>query len=199
MKKKDFTPKYAIETCQLMSMYRVSTLEVYGVNVYVPKTYLDKFLNFERSLIKHEISPSLYTTTILVLLRGWCKQKRLTYVPMNTFLGKWAMERYLKVAHSKSVEILGIDAEVHAELLHSELLVARAHMRKTVEAGRAVPMENTVEELVPMLSQEWLNMWNDKVDRPVTIEALDIIAYEYRLRKQYKTYRAVAKALLNGQ
>ena len=197
MRAKASTPKFQVETCQLIFMYRAATQKIYNVNVFVPKSRLNRFLQFEKSLIMHEMSPSLYTTTTLTILQKWVKQKGLDYVPINVFLGKWAMERFLKVYQSQTVEIMGLDAAKHAELLHSELLVARAHMKRTIEAGQEVPMDLSVGKLKSMLSQDWLQLYRSGQERQVTSEALDIICYELKLRKKYSTYKAIAEALLS--
>jgi hypothetical protein len=120
-----------------------------------------------------------YTEVVLKLLKKWTEDKGMDFIPIPTFLSTFALGRYLSVADSQTVEVADDEFD---EMLHSELLVGRLFIAKYVETRGDFKLRDAVEELAPLLSQNWLDVYESGFSvRPVA-ESVEIIAQENGVR-----------------
>jgi hypothetical protein len=99
--------------------------------------------------------------------------------------------RYLSVADSQTVEVADDEFD---EMLHSELLVGRLFIAKYVETRGDFKLRDAVEELAPLLSQNWLDVYESGFNvRPVA-ESVKIIAQENGVRAN--NYLDIADVLI---
>lgn len=166
---------------ELARLYQEVIHKVYGVSTFIPKKHISKFLVMEDDLRFEGIGLLDYTNTVAKALKGWATKHNLKYIPINVFCGDWALKVYKRIDRSKSVELSTPTEDLEQELIHNELLVARAYIEcNLVECKR---LSVVVCELRTMLSQLWLTMYEeDKAARAKIMDVvIPILCDEYNL------------------
>jgi len=177
MSKRGSKSKYVVDTSQLALLYEQYHRKIFNNSrIRVYKKLIPDFLEFEKVLRDEGISYKDYTETVLKLLEKWAEDKGMDFVPIPTFLSTFGLGRYLSVVDSQTVEV--VDDNEFNEMLHSELLVGRLFIAKYVETRGDFKLRDAVEELTPLLSQDWLDAYESGfIVRPIA-EAVEIIAQE---------------------
>ena len=163
---------------QLVRFYKAANMQIFGKYPYIPVKCIDRFKKFEAELNKAGISPKDYAYTVVRILVNWVRGKNMHYVPVNTFLGQWALSRYNKIVNSETVTI-AVDEDEHDRMLHTELMVARQYIYENSKQCKR--MTEVVEDLRPLLYTGWLQAYNNGWPRPVQ-EVLDILCKEYGIQ-----------------
>jgi hypothetical protein len=159
---------------QLITHYRSAAKKVFGKEPYVHPKHISKFLVFEDDLRERGIGTYDYATTVVAMLEPWARKRNINYIPVNLFLGQYALDRYMSIANSDTVTIsIGDDKD---EILYNELMVARLYIQKNLQDVRR--LGDIVSDLRPILSKAWLDIYESGKARPVT-EALDVLCAEY--------------------
>lgn len=173
MSKKDLIQNSSSNS-QLAVHYAAAHKQLLGVSVRVPPNYMGKFAVFEDDLREFGIPSRDYAYNVVGVMKKWLMDKGLGYVPINVFLSNFAISKFLKVYQSTEVDVLADKGD----LIHSELLVSRRY----IEANKkgVVKFRVIVEELKPLLSEDWLELYYQGGSRP-EIEALDILCEEYNV------------------
>lgn len=96
---------------QLINEYCEATKRLYGVTVRVSAKDANRFLQLEKELISNDILPRHYAGRLLKHLRSWVRYRKLKCVPVNVFLGDWALSLYLKELDEKSQRIALTDED----------------------------------------------------------------------------------------
>lgn len=176
MKKRDL--KLSLTKPLMASHYEQACNTTFGVRVFVHKKYYSRFDDLSRVLAKEGIYPKDYAYGIARHLCGWVKSKGWSHVPINIFCGKWAIKTY-KEEVGNSVTLPATNAEeVNAALVYDEIRVARYYISNK---GKKT-YDQTVAELRPILSDDWLEMYDDDRLDIVRDEALLFLRKEHRRR-----------------
>lgn len=157
----------------LAVFYESSQQDVMGVDTYVHKKYYPKFSVFEDDLRDLSVSYRDYAYVVTKMLRDWAKDHKFKTVPINVFLGNWALEGYLKVRDSRQVKIRVDD---DGGVLDSEVIVGRKFIQDSLV--RFVRLRDVVESVRPLLSERWLSMYDGGDNRP-TNDAVKILSLEF--------------------
>lgn len=179
---------------QLASYYMAAHKEVLDVHVKVGNKHHGRFRVFEDELREHDISAREYAYTVVRLLAKWLKRKGLRSIPVNTFTGDFAFNKYIRVAGSKYVSISNTD--VDAAVYWSERMVVNVWIHTCLDEGRTPSFRSIVQELRPMLSIHWLARYANGGTRPID-KVLDEFCEEYGVVAHSYT-GLVDKVLLNG-
>lgn len=181
---------------QLLRYYKLAMEEVYGTYVRVKKDKFTRFISKEKELLKLGVEPKDFAYGVAILLERWVREKKFKTVPVNVFLGKWADDKYMKVRNSVSVTIDPINSDESVNLLWSELLVAKTYIQSNLI--KSTRLCDIVEELEPILSEDWLQLYKD--DKRLHIESLALIQLEEEyLVKNPNSYTDIINSLvLNG-
>ena len=115
---------------QLIIHYRSAAKKVFGKEPYVHPKNISKFLVFEDDLRERGIGTYDYATTVVAMLEPWARKRSISYIPVNLFLGQYALDRYMSIANSDTVNISISDDK--DEILHSEILVARLYVHENL-------------------------------------------------------------------
>lgn len=163
---------------RLASEFERAVKDVYDFGFITSKNQYEQFRVLESHLRKHDVSAREYAQLVCKLYKNWItEEKNLAFIPVKLFLSERALERFLKVYTSENVSLNEDDTEAR-NVLDSELLVIRMWISKSLE-GECPRIRDCVEDLRPMLAEEWLDLYdNDSQHRP-DIEALDILCEEY--------------------
>jgi hypothetical protein len=196
MDRKGSKSKYnvEIETSQLARFYSKTTEKLFGVRCRIHKSKIPKFLEFEKRLRSEGISLRRYTDVVLRLLYKWALDKDVGFVPVDTFLSEFGYMRYASVISTETLEVMDESEDRYAELLHSELMVARLFVRRYIENDGNYKFRKAVAELEPMLSPLWLEHYEDNSPRP-SEDAIEIITDEFGIHP-VDTYLDVVDALI---
>jgi hypothetical protein len=141
------------------------------------KTYA-RFTVFEDDLREKQIPSRDFAYTVVKLLKKKVTENDWKCVPLNMFLGDYAIKLYQKVS-SSTVEVDYTNGN-KTELLHNELLVARMFVQQNVTSDKFVRLSKVVEDIKPLLSTDWLELYESKKPRPIS-QALDILMDEYNI------------------
>lgn len=163
----------------LMHHYAQANLNVFGARRYVHNKYIGSFLTLEDDLRELGADPRYYAYTVVKMLKSWARDKRLNYIPVQTFCGKWAFDKFLKVWKSETVEIAGDDD--HEMMLYNELLVARQYVALRLQ-GSLILFMDVVEQCRTSLSEGWLHVYDHHTweRRPID-DVVDLICDEYNI------------------
>jgi len=178
-----FTQKWSNVKPQLVTHYENATWKVFHYKFIVHKTYYSKFAVTEDDLRQMGIDPREYSYTVASLLKRWCETKKFDHIPINVFLGPWAMKKYLKVVNQRSVVIQEPDVIDKVELMYNEQLFANSFIYRNTHSINYVREMDIVADLKPFLSQSWLDMYHqDEIMRlPYVQEVLNRLCKRYRI------------------
>jgi len=158
---------------QLVGFYRSANKQTFGVLVRVPSRHYKRFKEFEHVLQDMNISCREYAYATVKMLESWVHKKGLSYVPVNTFTGTWLLTRYLRTVNSETVSI-DVTNDKDDMLLYSELQVARMY----IYHGGTRRMSDVVNDLRPLLHDEWLDAYARGSGRPIA-QALEMLSNEF--------------------
>lgn len=164
---------------QLATHYVRACKSVYKYVPYIHKSVYPKFSVFEDDLRDLSISTKDYADTVTILMRKFVDNKGWKTLPVNLFLSDYCLKRYKKIKNTKTVEAIDTDAQA---LLYSELLVARLFIERNIGNTHYVRFSDAVEDLEPLLSKLWLELYDSGEDRSIVDQALDILATEYNVK-----------------
>ncbi len=178
---------------QLVTHYINACQSVYGVEPFIHRKLYSKFSVFEDDLREEGISPKDYAYVVAKLLEKFVYNKGLKCITVNLFLGDYCLTRYKRVKKTKTVEIRHND--IKDILLHDEVLVARVYIEKNSKSSNGYyRLCDIVDELKPLLSSEWLQVYNTKGKRP-QFDALEQLCEEYNISKPVTDYFDIVSAL----
>ena len=192
MPRKDLRKKLSSEP-QLLYYYKRAMKAVYNIYVRVADNKHEGFISKEKELLVMGITPKDYSYGVAVMLEKWVADKGMNTVPVNVFLGKWILDKYLKVHNSLTVTISDVGSDGDVDLLVSELLVARSYIQANLINGKK--FRDVVTELEPLLSKEWLRKYEDGTRLHIETLALMQLEDEY-LVKSANSYNDIIDALV---
>lgn len=164
----------------LASYYLSAHREVFG-SAYVTKKEYALFLVFEDELRGLEVPCGKYAHTVVRILKKWTISRGMKRIPVNVFCGDWALKRFLVIAERKYVDISNDDEAV--AIYHSEMMVAKKYIDRNA-AGDVCRIGDVVEELKPLLTEEWLEAYKIGGDRR-TNEVIDDLCDEYGVQNAW--------------
>lgn len=181
---------------QLLVFYKRATEAVYKVQVRVGKEKHVKFRDKEKELAELGILPRDYAYGVAVLLEKWVTSKKMRNIPVNVFLGPWALKKFRKVNDSITVTISDFHSDDDVSVLWSEIIVAKYY----VEANliKHTRLSKVVAELEPLLSEKWLEMYEQGTRLAVETQVLMQLEEEYMVRGANSYTDIVDKLVLNG-
>lgn len=181
---------------QLIYHYKNAIKAVFGIHTRVNANKHVKFSEVEKELVDKNISLRDYAYGVVVMLEKWVSDKNMKLLPVNVFLGDWAFNKYLKVHNSVSVTIDNVNSDIAVNLLWSELLVARTYIETNlIECRRLCDI---VIELKPLLSAEWLELYESGNTMHLETLALLQLEEEYLVKSPLNYVDIVTKLVLNG-
>jgi hypothetical protein len=202
MGRKGLKSKYKvdIEASQLARLYSKTTEELFGVICHIHKSKIPQFVKFEKRLRNEGISLRNYTDVVLRVLYKWALDKDVGFVPVDTFLSEFGYMRYQSVISTESLDVMDESEDRYAELLHSELMVARLFIRRYIETEGDYKLRKAVEELRPVLSALWLLQYDTAphLARDAEDGALEIMSQEFGLSSKMilGSYLDIAVAIM---
>lgn len=174
--------------------YTAAVEKLTGESIFIhPKLY-PKFAVLEDDLRELGIPPRDYAYGVIKMLTPWAKMYGMRTVPAATFCSDWALNKFVKVFNTHTVQMLPQEVVDHDELLQSELTVARMYIERNLASGTVVRLMDVVDDIKPVLSSKWLDVYEAGDKRPVT-EALDILMDEYRVRGVVANYSDIVDCL----
>lgn len=178
---------------QLAYLYRCAIGAVYDIPIHLDKKVFSRFSIKEAELRKLNIELYDYAYGVCIILESWVKGKGLTFVPVNAFLGEWALKKYMKINNSMTIRIDDIDTAENVELLYVELLVARYYIEANLI--KYTRLYEIVEELKPLLSSRWLEMYKQHERSQLVTKTLLQLEYEYMVDSP-NTYNDIVDTLV---
>jgi len=158
----------------LARFYMDAHEDIYDVRPFVHSNHYGRFLVFEDELREFGYSCKEYAYTVVKILEKWKDSKGFKHIPVVAFTGDWALKKFMRVADSKHVDISNDDYSLY----HSELIVARSYIYENAYNGRCVKLRDVVNELRPLLSEQWLEKYDSGGERPID-DVLDDLCDEY--------------------
>ena len=152
--------------------------EVFGGKIYVHPASYSKLKVLQDELRERGIDYKHYTYTVIRLYGAWAKKYKRKQVPLSIFCGPKALERYLKLADKKSVEMRPTD---DGELLHSEITAATTYIELAV-SGEWQPMREVVTSIEQMLSPKWIDLFAEHKRSKLIDKALEILCNQYGVK-----------------
>jgi hypothetical protein len=162
---------------QLVSFYISATKKVFGHGIRVSERNYSMFRVLEDDLRDIGADSREYAYTVMTMLKTWAKEHNMNFVPVKVFCGEFAYKKFLKVWKSETVVIEDSD---DFKLLYAERMVAEAFITDNM-AGANRTFEQEVEDLRPMLSKEWLEMFDSGKYRKYTGEIIDELCRKYKV------------------
>lgn len=162
---------------QLAIHYERASEGLYGEPVYVTPDKYDLFAKAEARLRKEGIYPKDYAHKITNGFQSWIDKNNWDYLPINVFCGDYAINVYIKhygndhYVHSPDTDI---DEGV---LLDEELKIARYYIQNNNEEGFKT-FGQAVKELKPVLSKQWLDLYQGNKRAKLISRALDMLSEE---------------------
>lgn len=163
---------------QLARFYKLAQVKTFRKEPYLHSKHWGRFADFEKLLTELNFTPRDYSYTVTEILKQWCKQKNLEYVPRNVFTGNWALERYEKVIKSATVSIMGADEVDREALLYAELSVARRYIYENAVMRNVIGLRSIVRDMRQLLNPEWLELYDNRGKRPIK-DAMQILNEEF--------------------
>lgn len=170
----------------LARYYISATKKTYGVLPIIKFNKWPIFQVFEDDLRELHVPLSDYAYSTTEMLKKWVYDHKLSHLPIRVFTGDWALNKFLKVWKSESVEIVTTSND--DELLHSELMVAKLYLAESTRGY--VRLSTVVDSCRPLLSLAWCEMYDSKDKRrnKFIIKAIDIICEEADITIPITTY-----------
>lgn len=173
--------RQTLSGCNLARYYKQAHSEMLGIVPHLSERHMSMFLTLEDDLRDLAISSRDYAYTVTRLLRGWLHDKRLRFIPVHVFCGKWAFGKFMKVYHSDQVQVTYDDTP--DILLYSEILVAKEFIKRNLESDVPIRLLTVVEDLRPLLDKNWLECYHNGNGRPVD-DAIYEICAEYGVKAE---------------
>lgn len=181
---------------QLVRFYKLAQVKTFRKEPFLHSKHWGRFADFEKLLHELNFAPRDYAYTVTEILKQWCKDKNLQYVPRNVFTGDWALERYQKVMGSDTVSIMKADEVDHEALLYTELLVARRYIYENAVMRNVIGLRSVVKDMRQLLNPEWLELYDNRGKRPIQ-DAMQILNDEFGT--DFSNYAELADwRLING-
>lgn len=150
---------------QMADLYIDATREVFGKTIFVAKKDWGKFYTFEKKLVEANILPRDYAFRLLKHLKGWTLRKGWKHLPVNVFLGKWAVELYLKDIGNRKFVYVTDDEDYHSILVAEEykVIMFAEHERISVRAA--------AQQLWPLMGEYWRQAYENGNRQEISEEA----------------------------
>ena len=163
----------------LVRYYIDATNKTYTMHLYVHKRNWSRFMVFEDDLRDLHVPSRDYAYTTSKLLQRWCAAHKFGFVPMNVFLGDWALSKFMKVWQSDTVNIE--TAPSQDDILHSELMVARMYIHEST--AHYVRMMDVVNNCRKLLSPAWYELYitKDAARNKFINRVLEMLCEEYNI------------------
>jgi len=171
MKKRDST--FRSDVPILVGYYQKASDNVFGNSPFVHQKSFKRFTFMEDKLRSLSIAPRDYADTVTAVLKKWALDKNLDHVPVHIFVSDYALNKYIKIAASESVNVVDEDGEI---ILLNELLVLRTYIHRNLTEG-VVRFGDVVNDIRSIVSKDWLTVYEQKT-RP-TAKALEILSEEF--------------------
>lgn len=168
---------------QLARHYVDACYAVYKFKPYIHRRIFPKFSIFEDDLREQAIPPKEFAFTVIAATKWFVKKKSWKFLPIKLFLSDYGIKKYLKVEKYKTVDVISAinsDEILKMEILHNEIVVARAFIAKNVKSDTFIRLRDIVEELKPLLSEVWLEIYVNKGKRPIS-QAIDRLSDEFQV------------------
>lgn len=181
MSRKDLTSHSTMP--QLLSHYLKAHETLFNIKPYVHKKHYGRFSKFELRLHKEGIVPRDYAYGIIPLL-DWARKKHNTEtIPLNLFLGVWALTEYKAKCdvHFEKVTTTESDA---GELLQAERMAVQYFIASKQEFP-TLSFAEAVEELRPMLPADWWTMYKHGGRLELEVTVLDELYDQYGYLTSY--------------
>jgi len=160
---------------QLARCYESAHKKVFGKYYGFVHTKLHaRFVEFEKDLWDLGIDPAHYADTVVSALKKWAVGKGYKTVPVNTFLGSYGFRVYLRIAESRSVEILPDNNSW--DVYWAEALVLQSNIYANMDGTERLC--DTVDRLRPLLSQCWLDLYDNGGYLP-TMEIIPLLVARF--------------------
>ena len=157
--------------------YESAHKQILGKRCYIREEEYKIFETFMDDLRDLNIGCHDYAYVVVTLLEKWLKEKKFYRIPVNVFCGNWALKKFQAVDKSLYISVKDPYENRTAELLQSELLVARSYVEENLRD--VYRMQDIINNLRPLLSKCWLECPKD--ERPVS-EAIDVLCKDYGIK-----------------
>jgi len=156
----------------LADEYQCAIRLVYGKYIKVPEKQWKRFEDLQIKLTREAVDIKEYAVTVAKIWRSYCDKLKLSYVPVNMFLGPKSQERFWKTHGYKFVDLVAPD-QVAAQVLHDEVTVGKLYIDNEGEVK--------LVELARMLnlSEDWWQAYESE-ERPVK-DAVNMLCDLYHL------------------
>lgn len=194
MSKKDLT-RYSGDVMPALAGYYISANEkTFSTRPIVHISQWGIFRVLEDDLRDLHVPIRDYAYTTIAMLKKWALSHKMRYVPIKSFSSDWALAKFLKVWQSQTVEIHPDDAD--ADLLYSELLVARAFIRENLQ--HYTRLSKVVEACMSLVSKEWYELYDSKDKRRSKFvnKAIEMLCDDYNLNIIATSYNDILHELM---
>ena len=181
---------------QLVSHYTNATYKIFGKRVWVSTMDFSKFRVLEDDLREIGVSSKDYAYTVLAALQTWTKEHHMDHVPVQMFCGKFAFQKFMKVWKSETISLAHV---TDAELKHSERMVAEMYISEVLSRNMNIAFDHVVNELRPLLSKAWLEMYDHGGYRMCSGEIIDELCDEYHVPYAKDYYTLVVEIIKHAK
>lgn len=162
---------------QTAIFYERATKQTYRKTVIVPKKLYQQFLTLESKLHSRWIYPKDYAYGVVDRLSWWVKKRGLSYLPINTFCGEWALTYYDSSIGNRVYQEQTSEEERHSLLVHQELTLVRLYAEE-IKAGNTLRFSDMIEDMRRILDKDWLKLYDTRKRASLQIDVLDILSDE---------------------
>lgn len=157
----------------LVEMYESQTKKIYNDWVHVPKRYWNKFLVLQEELQNSAIGLLGYTEIVLVSMKQWVKDNKLSSVPYHIFISDFCVNKFMRIHSKKSIQISNDQSHV---IDNDELTLLRYYIQKR-KTDPNYTIKMAIHDLAPLLSKECVELY--RKDMNLHMNALMTLAEEY--------------------
>ena len=170
-----FKLKYAHSGKPILAFaYEHAHRDILDYRAIIYKAKFSIFRAVEDDLRDVNIHPVAYANIVVRGLVPWIAKQGLSFVPVHTFLSKFGLDTYKRIATYTTVDLSNDDSQ--SIVLHDELMVARYYITSGAER-----LADAIQDIEPLLSDQWKIARQTK-SRPVSA-VLSLLADEFMLQR----------------
>lgn len=151
---------------QLGMHYRNASIKVFEYKPYITIPQEITLFKFNKRLDKAGILQKDYAYGVMHHLHDWVRKRGWKTIPVNVFCGKWCKELYLQEIGNRQFTYIQDSDEIFKMLVMEEFFVMR-YCEFATDGG----YEMAVEDMMPMMSDKWMHLYESHRLDDVRIDA----------------------------
>lgn len=163
---------------QTATFYERAIRDVYQSYTQVMPKHYTRFNKLETSLHNRYIYPKDYAYDACESMVWWVQKYAKKHLPSNVFCAEWVVEMVEKRVGERVFQTPNYEEERLFLLVSQELVVARRYI-DCLRMRKTVTFTDVVEELRPVLSDEWLQLFQNKRRTSLEVHAVNQLCLDH--------------------